>query len=79
VMVSQKLLPVFEALSKSVAESDIERLTVIGASGGQPQAAAALVPLFEQFKHVLGVDVAAKLRELAPVHDDATPRTDPEP
>ena len=69
VMVSQKLLPILQALSMSVADRPIERLTIIGSGTGAPNASAALVPLFEQLKQVLGVDLASKLREFAPVSE----------
>ena len=70
VMVSQKLLPILQALSMSVSDSPIERLTMIGSGTGAPSASAALVPLFEQLKQVLGVDLASKLREFAPVPEE---------
>jgi flotillin len=74
VLMSQKLLPILEAMSNSVAESSIERLTVIGnAANGQSSGAAALVPLFEQLKQVLGVDLVAKLRAIAPPEMLAVP------
>ena len=67
VMVSQKLLPILQALSASVSDSPIERLTMIGSNPGASNPGASLVPMFEQMKQVLGVDLAAKLREFAPV------------
>lgn len=71
VMVSQKLIPILHALSTSVGISPVEQLTMIASSPGGTNAGAALVPVFEQLKQVLGVDLAAKLREFAPVADRA--------
>lgn len=63
VMLMQKMDVVIHALTESIAETNIEKLTMIG-SGDSNNAAIKALPALEQIKQVFGVDVIEKLKSL---------------
>lgn len=82
----QKLEPIVALLTQTIADTRIEKVTVIdskltgGSSSGGLEAGKLLV-MAEQFKEVFGVDFVAKLQEMTStgpraLQVEATPRTD---
>jgi flotillin len=65
VLLMQKLLPLLERLSSTMGDLRIDRLTMLGGSGGggNGSLAGSLVGISEQIKAATGVDVARLLRD----------------
>lgn len=60
----QKLRPIIEQITAVIAATPVEKVTMIGSSGGNQSLPAKLLPLVEQIKEVFGVDVIEKIRNL---------------
>jgi flotillin len=65
VLLSQKLLPIMDRVTKSIGQLRVDRLTVIGDSGGSSGGSLAqqLINASEQVKAATGVDVPEAIRE----------------
>lgn len=69
-LVLQKLPAIIEALTDAVAETEIAKLTVIDAGpGGSDAWPLKAVGTLEQIKQLFGVDIAEKLRAIAPIRE----------
>lgn len=82
----QKIEPIIKQLTATIGQTSVQKYTVIdtSSSGGGGMDAAKLVGFAEQLKEVFGVDVVAKLQEMAPAGGTLakaslpTPKADPE-
>lgn len=71
----QKLPQVIEAMSNVLAETHVERVTIIDSvDGEQASLPARAVSTLEQIKQLFGVDLAAKLREWGEPSGDSHPK-----
>ncbi|HMS54532.1 MAG TPA: SPFH domain-containing protein [Fimbriimonadaceae bacterium] len=75
IMLLQRLDPIMKAITQTVAETKVEKLTMIGGDGASGPAKA--LPMLEQVKEVFGIDVVEKLKQLGskeptPVHVSVT-------
>ena len=62
VMLTQKLLPIIQAMTDMVAETKVDKITMIDTGNGPGMASA--VSTMEQIKQVFGIDVVEKLKQL---------------
>jgi len=60
----QKLRPIIEQITAVIAATPVEKVTMIGSSGGDQSLPAKLLPVVEQIKEVFGVDVIEKIKNL---------------
>lgn len=63
ILVMQKLQPVLKIVTDTIADTKIDRLTVLGGSSGKSEA-ASLYRANEQIKEVFGIDLAEKVKNL---------------
>ncbi|MGE0000736.1 MAG: flotillin family protein [Fimbriimonadaceae bacterium] len=61
IMVMQKLEPVLKIVTDTIADTKIDKLTVLGGSGGKSDT-SSLYLANEQIKEVFGIDIAEKVR-----------------
>jgi flotillin len=61
----QKLGPVFEQLTSTMRDIKIDRLTVLGRSGGGPAVGASIIGANEQIRAATGVDLVAAAKRIA--------------
>ncbi len=74
----QKLEPIVRQLTATIAETHVDKLTVIGGGGGGNGIdAGRLISLNTQFKEVFGIDVAEKLARLGEPKPEPTPSLPP--
>lgn len=62
VMLTQKIIPIIEAMTDMIAETRIDKVTVIDGGSGQSFAPRALGAV-EQIKEVFGVDLVEKVKQ----------------
>ncbi len=62
VMLTQKLLPIIQAMTDMVAETKVDKITMIDTANGPGMGNA--VATVEQIKQIFGVDVVEKLKQL---------------
>ncbi len=62
----QKLPQIVDALTQVVAETKIEKVTIIDSGGGGGSAPARALSALEQVKQLFGIDLVEKLQEFAP-------------
>lgn len=87
VLLSQKIQPIVEALTATIAETHIDKVTVIDSRLGGGKGPASLLGPLEQIKELYGIDIVEKLKsfgEKTPVPSTSPtqyipPRPDPEP
>jgi len=65
VLLSQKIQPIIEALTSTIADTKIEKVTIIDSkmSGGKASPASLLGPL-EQIKEIYGIDIVDKIKQM---------------
>jgi flotillin len=80
VMVMQKLVPIIDAMAATVAETNVDRVTMIDSrlsGGGSGSSPASWMPMLEQVKDLYGIDLVEKLKSLgeskAPVVNVSVP------
>lgn len=71
----QKLEPIIHQLTQTIADTRIDKVTVIDSksTAGQQVNPAKLIALAEQVKHLFGVDLVEKFQELASTERGAQP------
>lgn len=76
----QKIEPIIESLTETIAETRIEKVTVIdqGDGGGSGTNPARLLNIAEQVKEVFGIDIVEKLQNVGE-KPKADPIPDPKP
>ena len=85
VLLMQKLVPVLKQVAGTIGQLKVDRLTVIGAGGGNGASngdgslAGRLVSTNEQIKAATGVDVAGVLRQKVGDGEPTRPQRQPPP
>ncbi len=64
VMLSQKLQPIIEALTATIADTKIDKITMIDSGTGGGNSPAKLMGTLEQIKQIYGIDVVEKVKAL---------------
>lgn len=64
VMLSQKLQPIIEALTATIADTKIDKITMIDSGAGGGNSPAKLMGTLEQIKQIYGIDVVEKVKAL---------------
>ena len=62
VMLTQKILPIIQAMTDMVAETRVDKLTMIDSSGGN--FAGKAISTVEQVKQLFGIDIVEKVKQL---------------
>jgi flotillin len=63
----QKIEPIIQQLTATIGQTNVQKYTVIDTGSGGGSDASRLVGVAEQIKELFGVDVVAKLQQMAPV------------
>jgi flotillin len=64
VLLSQKIQPIIEALTATIADTKIDKITVIDSRMSGGKGPAALMAPLEQIKEIYGIDVVEKVKAL---------------
>lgn len=64
VLLSQKIQPIVEALTSTIAETKIDKITVVDSRMSGGKSPASLIGPLEQIKEIYGIDVVEKVKAL---------------
>ncbi|MFN8218713.1 MAG: SPFH domain-containing protein [Fimbriimonadales bacterium] len=76
VLLMQKMDGIVRAISQTVADTSIEKFTMIDSGDGAPSLPSRAIPALEQIKQVFGIDVVEKLQKIGV---SPAPAPQPEP